>query len=141
MICEICGNPINQIICPHCNSKNDLEFYSRSIEIIKTIYLKDNRKSVLEAIINVETEISRAYIEGTKIIKFVHGYGSTGVGGKIKIALRNRIKKINKGKIIEGEYFYSKNEKIKNILNDFKILKNDIDYNKKNKGITLFILK
>lgn len=77
------------------------------------------------------------------MIKIIHGYGSTGVGGKIKIALRQKLMEYQKsGRIhsfIPGEAFaiplgYDE------LIHQFKkYLQNDPDFKKANDGITYVI--
>ena len=139
--CETCGNNIYEIVCPHCSTSNKKEYYSKSLKKIIVVSLKKNRETVKEAILLAERNISDARIQGIKIIKFIHGYGSSGIGGTIKLAVRKKLKTIKDGKIIFGEHFNTNHKQAKNILNDFPFLRDDIDFGKNNKGITLFILK
>ena len=96
--------------------------------------------TVNEAVSIADSKIETSKINGVKIIKFIHGYGSKGKGGNIKNAIRNHLKMMRFGYSIYGEDFSTKNIKTQNILRSIPELKMDSDLNKQNKGITLFIL-
>ena len=78
------------------------------------------------------------------IIKIIHGYGATGVGGKIRTAVRNKLKiKKLAGKIkdyIPGEEFSMFNAATQTALMLYhRELTSDHDYNQSNQGMTLII--
>ena len=88
----------------------------------------------------------KPYGKKSKLIKIVHGYGSTGVGGKIRTAVRQRLQsKKTAGSIkdfIPGEEFSMFNAVTQKVLALYhKELTEDRDYNKSNEGITVVILK
>ena len=55
---------------------------------IKTVILKDGMPSVEQARARLSNEITVAQQSGLRILKIVHGYGSTGVGGDLRYALQ-----------------------------------------------------
>ncbi len=80
-----------------------------------------------------------------KVIKIIHGYGSSGAGGSIKLAVHKSLRnKVSTGEIqafIPGEAFSEMmgfDESIKIYLN---LIKSDSDFKKMNDGITYIILK
>jgi len=88
----------------------------------------------------------RPYGKMSKLIKIVHGYGSTGVGGKIRTAVRRRLKsKKATGSIMDfipGEEFSMFDPATQKALALYhKELTGDRDYNRSNEGITVVILK
>jgi hypothetical protein len=88
----------------------------------------------------------RPYGKSSKLIKIVHGYGSTGVGGKIRTAARQRLRlKKAAGSIrdfIPGEEFSMFDPATQKALAlYYKELTGDRDYNRSNEGITIVILK
>jgi len=54
----------------------------------KTINLKDTMPTVELALAMIEIEIETCKKEGMQVLKIIHGYGSHGVGGEIKKALK-----------------------------------------------------
>lgn len=82
--------------------------------------------------------------EKSPIIKIVHGYGSTGVGGDIKVMIRELLEDyVNRGLIqafIPGEAFGPLLGFDSLIRTYQKLLKDDVDYKRVNEGITYIIL-
>jgi len=88
-------------------------------------------------------EIISDYNKQEKVIKIIHGYGSSGVGGVIKQMVRkslqsklnqNQIKAFIPGEAIKGFMGYSE------IIDKYKnLIINDSDYHKSNDGITYVI--
>ena len=97
------------------------------------------------AIFYLEKEILLAKLEGVKVIKVVHGYGSSGKGGSIKIAAREFLKKQKRlGKIkdyVPGEAWGSHKVKPMGLLEDAPELLLNLDGESFNQGITIVILQ
>ena len=79
-----------------------------------------------------------------KVIKIIHGYGSSGVGGTIKQTVHKSLRKrLNSKEItcyIPGESL-SKLMGFDDMINTYKhLIKNDSDFKKGNDGITYIIL-
>jgi len=47
--------------------------------------------TVAEALQLLERELVRSRQAGGKVVKLIHGYGSTGAGGEIRIAVQKRL--------------------------------------------------
>lgn len=114
----------------------------RGIEM-KTVNIKSDMPDRLEAGRRLSAIISENR-QKEKVIKIVHGYGSTGVGGAIKHAvrksLRNRKKKGEIKAFIPGEAFHQLMGFDEVISTYRHLLRSDSDYNKMNEGITYVIL-
>ena len=96
-----------------------------------------------EARINLKEIIIKEKKNNTKAIKLIHGYGSSGVGGKLRQGLRESLRRRKKeGEIkgfIIGENFSNRPENDEYIKqNPFFV--NDPDFGKGNLGITIIIL-
>ena len=111
---------------------------------IKTVILKEGLPSVEEARARLNSEIHAARQSGLKILKIVHGYGSTGVGGDLRFALQATLRQmITKKEIrdcIYGENWRKSDERTWALLKQMPELKNDSDLGKGNKGITIVLL-
>ena len=98
--------------------------------------LEAARKNLLMIL---ETEKRR----GTKAIKIIHGYGSSGKGGVLKQGLRQLLlSKKNEGNIkdlINGENFLFSNA-MTNTLIKYPGLMSDSDFNRANSGITIILI-
>ena len=114
--------------------------------MIKEINIKEDFPPVDVAVASVEREIEVNKQFGESVIKIVHGYGSHGVGGAIRVALRERLVELKrKRKIIDyiiGERFTTTT--VSNLKVSDKIkeqLRLDYSINSFNSGITIIIIK
>ena len=112
---------------------------------ILEVNIKDGMPTVDVALNRLEAAL-RPYGKKSKLIKIVHGYGSTGVGGKIRTAVRQKLQfKKTAGSIndfIPGEAFSMFDPATQKALALYhKELTEDRDYNRSNQGITVIILK
>src|SRR5580700_4564403 len=69
---------------------------------MKTVNLKSDMPSVHEALQRLERELATARREGETLLKVVHGYGSTGAGGDIRIAVQKRLHELADAGQISG---------------------------------------
>jgi hypothetical protein len=99
---------------------------------------------VHEAMKRLERELALARQENTKLLKLIHGYGSTGAGGDIRIAVQKRLlEKVQNGQIracIFGENWAKSDEVAWKLLQSHPELKNDSDLGRRNLGITIILL-
>ncbi|MBQ9792778.1 MAG: hypothetical protein IJW32_03445 [Clostridia bacterium] len=102
--------------------------------------------AVDEALSKVEMELETLAIsKETKVLKVIHGYGSRGVGGKIKKELNILLKRyLKQGKIldyIQNEMFTTQNAKYQHFTKLYPELILDSDLQNQNPGITLIFLQ
>ena len=112
---------------------------------ILEVNIKEGMPIVDVALKRMETALHTYGKSGT-LIKIVHGYGSTGVGGKIRTAARSRLRSMKAaGKIIDfipGEEFSMFDAATQKALaQHYKELTGDKDYGRSNNGVTVVILK
>lgn len=111
---------------------------------IAAVNLKDGMPSVEEARSRLTTQIHAARQKQIKILKIVHGYGSTGVGGELRIALQSTLRQmVTAGDIREciyGENWRTSDERTWKLLKEFPDLKSDSDLGRGNRGITVVLL-
>lgn len=142
-LCQRCGNelPGNSSKCPYCGHlmKNGNSASAISPKQCKKINIKIGLPTVSEALREAKAQISQARRNHIGVVKLVHGYGSTGKGGAIRVELRKELEKMKNTRLI-NEVVYGENfspNRCKQLLRRFSELKNDEDLNKGNKGITL----
>jgi hypothetical protein len=108
---------------------------------MKTVNVKSDLPSVPEALQRLERELALARRDGIPILKIVHGYGSSGVGGDIRIAVQKRLRELaDAGQIracIFGENWSTSDEQTWRLLQRQPELKNDRDLGRANKGISI----
>jgi hypothetical protein len=111
---------------------------------IKTVDLKSDMPSVREALQRLDREIAAAQKENRPLLKIVHGYGSKGVGGEIRIAVQKRLHGIAEaGQIrgcIFGEDWSKSSTETWSLLQAQPVLKDDPDLGRRNQGITIVLL-
>jgi hypothetical protein len=112
--------------------------------IIKTINLKSDMPSVAEALQRLEREIAVARQGKEVLLKVIHGYGSTGEGGDIRIAVQKRLHDMAEvGQIrgcIFGENWSKSDDATWRLLQAESGLKIDPDLGRRNQGITVVLL-
>jgi hypothetical protein len=108
---------------------------------MKTVILKEGMPSVEQARARLQGEIRTARQSGIKVLKVVHGYGSTGVGGDLRIALQSTLRQMAEKKEIRdciyGENWRKSDERSWELLKQMPELTDDADLGRGNKGITL----
>lgn len=111
---------------------------------MKTVSLKEGMPLVREAILRLDRELALAKQEGFDLLKLIHGYGSTGAGGEIRIAVQKRLREMSDhGQIrgcIFGEDWTISDEQTWKVVQADPALKRDRDLNRKNPGITVAVL-
>ena len=112
--------------------------------IIKTVNLKSDMPQVHEALQRMERELALARQEKTKLLKLIHGYGSSGPGGDIRIAVQKRLVEMSQSAQIRGCIFgenWSKSDEVCwKLLQSHSDLKSDSDLGRGNRGITIVLL-
>jgi hypothetical protein len=100
--------------------------------------------SVQEALQRLEREIAVARQQKHSLLKVVHGYGSSGVGGDIRIAVQRRLHELAEGGQIRdyifGENWSKSDEATWRLLRAQSELKSDADLGRRNLGITSVLL-
>ena len=108
------------------------------------VNIKQGMPSVETARERLIAAIESASQKGVRIVKIIHGYGSSGVGGKLRVALRKSLaRRRAEGKvarIIYGESWSKSDDNTQQLLGEYPGLKGDRDLDKYNEGITIIEL-
>jgi len=145
--CEFCGNPVAENLsqCPYCAhplaptkpNKN------RNEKTLLILNLEAGKPFVKEALARFDKELKFINNQNVGLLKIIHGYGSTGKGGKIKIALQQHLKALLKNqqisKIILGENYSKSSQSAKSylkLIEAYPELSETIQADKYNPGIT-----
>ena len=111
---------------------------------IKTVNLKSDMPEVREALQRLNREILSARQNKITLLKLVHGYGSTGAGGDIRIAVQRQLVEMAKNGEIHGCIFgedWSKSDAATwKLLQSNNELKSDPDLGRGNRGITIVMI-
>lgn len=145
VICPTCGNeiPASSVKCRYCNSSQPRGRGARSAfgrRQIYTINLEAGLPTVQKGLDRLENELLKARRSGALLVRIIHGYGSKGVGGKIKEACRVFLnRKLAAGQIrgfLPGEDYFPGNPARRNLINRYPQLKSSERTDGNNKGIT-----
>jgi len=108
---------------------------------LRELNVKAGMPSVDEARHILLESLDAAKAGGVRLLKVIHGYGSTGVGGKLRGALRRSLELRKKeGAIkgfIRGEEWSLFSEEARGLCDRFPFLREDPDYCRENPGITI----
>jgi hypothetical protein len=111
---------------------------------MKTVNLKADLPPVPEALQRLERELALACRDEIAILKIIHGYGSSGVGGDIRIAVQKRLYELAEaGQIrgcIFGENWSTSDEQTWRLLQRKPELKSDPDIGRGNQGISIVLI-
>jgi hypothetical protein len=111
---------------------------------IRIIDLEDGMPKVEEARLRMQHELHVAREQGYLAVKLIHGYGSSGVGGSLRIELQRELQRLaGSGDIrsfISGEDWRISDEKAWELLKRYPEWKRDSDLGKNNKGISIVVL-
>lgn len=106
--------------------------------------IEQGHPSTVVAKMNLEQALLTAKSSGKNIVKVIHGYGSSGKGGNIKIETLELLQNKKKSGIIKnyikGEEFSAFNQDARWILDAYPLLCKDADYGMCNHGITIVLL-
>ena len=109
--------------------------------MVRTVNLESGRPTVEEARRRLLNAIRQAEDSPARLLKGVHGWGSTGSPASIKHAihrsLRLRVKERRVRSFVPGERFSSDTEEGRDLLRRYPQLRRDRELNRANPGITL----
>ncbi|MFO1499107.1 MAG: hypothetical protein U1G07_12055 [Verrucomicrobiota bacterium] len=108
---------------------------------MRTINLELGKPTLDDARRRLLAEMESARQAGVRLLKIVHGYGSTGSGGTLGVGIRKSLRlRIREGKassIIIGERFSSDVVETRELLHRHPSVRRDRDFNRANPGITI----
>ena len=108
------------------------------------INLEHGMPNVEQATHRLAGELIRARAQRAKVVKIIHGYGSSGVGGKLRIGIRaallERKKRGDIKEYVPGENWSIFDEGTRRILDLYPDLGRDSDFERSNAGITIVLL-
>lgn len=110
-----------------------------------TVNIEAGKPDVRTACMLVDAHIATARRQGIKILKLIHGYGSSGVGGVLRTKLRKYLQEPKFAStvayIIPGEVWEIFDAQAQKLLQQFPGVRNDSDLGRCNHGITIVVLK
>jgi hypothetical protein len=108
---------------------------------LRTINLESGLPSLEEARRFLLGQIDQARKDGVRLLKVIHGYGSTGTGGVLCAGIRKSLRlRVKEGKaliVIPGERFSSDANEARELVSRYPLLRRDRDLNRANPGVTI----
>ena len=111
---------------------------------LREVNLEQGLPVVAQAMQRLEAELYTSKRLGFRAVKLIHGYGSSGRGGKIRTAVRRELEERRRGgqirDYIPGEEFSIFHEGTRRAFSACDALRRDRDLDRYNNGITIVIL-
>jgi len=121
------------------------EVLRKVINLIRTFNVESGLPTLDEARRLVIGEIKRAKGAGARVLKVIHGYGSSGKGGALCVGLRKSFRLRKKEGVVKdfiaGEDFTIFNDTVLTLLEAVPELRGDPDLGATNEGVTIVWLK
>ena len=116
-----------------------------NMSAIHTFKVEACRPTLDEGRRRVKEEIRQAKRAGTRVLKVIHGYGSSGKGGALCVGLRKSFGLRKKEGVIKdfiaGEDFSIFNDTVLTMLEAVPEVRGDPDLGATNEGVTILWLK
>lgn len=111
---------------------------------VTILNLEEGMPVVDQAMETFAKELFRRHNMGFKVMKLIHGFGSTGKGGKIRTRIRRDLPTMRqKGQILDfvtGENFSIFDATTRKILDIAPSMREDGDLDRHNNGVTIIIM-
>ena len=109
---------------------------------VREINLKYDMPPADLAVRRMEIELAAARHTGQKLFKFIHGYGSTGAGGRIRGAVRRALAdRADLLCVLPGEEFGPFSAAACGAAQRWPALRADRDWGRENDGVTVVVLR
>lgn len=141
-----CGNeiPDRVVICQFCGARQGAGRRSGPRQRLRTANIEAGMPSAEEALARLENELGHARKSGVRVLRVIHGWGSTGTGGKLRTACRAFLKRKLSARqlsaIIYGEDYAPETEAGQDLLGRCPELRSSIRPDSRNPGITFVML-
>lgn len=117
---------------------------ARALSKLREVNLEHGMPFVDQAMKRLTFEIHHSRGLGCSVLKIIHGYGSSGTGGKIRTASRKYLTQLkSRGEIqdfIPGEAFSIFEEATRRAFSRCDDLRRDRDLDRHNNGVTFIVL-
>jgi hypothetical protein len=108
------------------------------------INLEEGRPTVNVGLLRLDHALAEAHADRVPLLKLIHGYGSSGVGGDLREQVWKALDILQRsGRIaafIPGEDFRESNAASWELVKRNKAIRNDRDFGRGNRGITIVVL-
>jgi len=143
--CTTCGNDIADDAwrCQWCGSQQTgaAPRPRRKRPRIVTVDLEAGRPTVAQAMRRMESELMAARTLGARVVRLIHGYGSSGTGGRIRTAALSLLRRMQRRGLISaflpGDEYSELSDATRELLARHPGLEAGLRTDRLNPGITL----
>lgn len=111
---------------------------------LREVNIKYDMPTAGQAVKRTTYEIENARRVGVKCVKIIHGYGSHGAGGKIRVEVRAYLERMKRQRrisdYIPGEHFSIFDEATRAAFAKCDDLRRDSDLDRANNGVTIIVI-
>jgi hypothetical protein len=140
----VCGNEIAAPTpkCPYCDSARDAgHAVGNARQEVMDVIIKAGMPSVESALARLDQELWRAGQDRVRVVRVIHGWGSSGVGGKLRPACRTYLKQLLAARrvtdVVAGEDYSAQTGPGRNLLRRCPSLRASLNADSGNQGLTL----
>jgi hypothetical protein len=112
--------------------------------VLRIVNLEEGHPTVNVGLLRLDRALASARANGSPILKLIHGYGSSGVGGRLREEVWMALDRFKRNgyiaDFIPGEDFRLSNEASWALVKRDKSIKEDRDFGRANRGITIVVL-
>ncbi len=142
--CDVCGEPIapQSTVCPYCESPRRPDPAGRAGgPPVRDVDVEIGLPTVAEALRRLETQLDRARADGVRVVRVIHGWGSSsGGGGKIRAAarqwLRQQLERGGVRSVYFGDHYTHTSPEGRDFLRRHPALRPAENSDRNNPGIT-----
>jgi hypothetical protein len=110
----------------------------------RIVNLEEGRPTVNVGLLRLDRALAEARAARVPLLKLIHGYGSSGAGGRLREEVWKALERMRRnGAIagfIPGEDFRLSNEDSWELIKHHKAVREDRDLGRGNRGITIVVL-
>jgi DNA-nicking Smr family endonuclease len=111
---------------------------------IRIVNLEEGMPTANAALLRLDHALATARSERLRFLKLIHGYGSSGVGGRLREEVWMALSRMERDGVIAGflpgEDFRRSDSRTWELVKRHKELEQDRDFGRGNRGITIVIL-
>ena len=145
--CPTCGNKVDAGLsrCVFCDTalKDSTDTIVKPGIMHRIVNLEYGRPVVASALKRMHNELEQAKIDGVRVVTLIHGYGSSGKGGRIRVECRKSLDYLRQKNILKdvvhGEVFYRRSGFGKSLVRQYPQLEQLCKSDFNNPGITVVV--
>ena len=147
-LCTVCGNEqeTRSRVCRFCGAERNTAkpTEAKPLALHRSVNLERGRPTVEMALKRLDVEMIQARAAAIRVLTLIHGYGSSGKGGSIRVECRKVLdylvqqKRVNS--VINGEDFNRRSGAGKDVLRRFPELEQACGSDFNNPGVTIVLM-